>query len=175
MKEAVITCTLCIISSSLFCFQQNFFFSLCKPAVLSLNYNAFLDAFLSQLQIMGVMEGIPIHVSFSSIKRISLKIPFLPCVPSAFSAPPPWQMSSNAQVVVKLPLFSKWNLTILKLLQLLICVLLRRGRLHWAVWSGLVTEEQMLSGGGEGATEEWGNLSTLVKMKDTLPLRLTQR
>lgn len=30
------------------------------------------------------MEGIPIPVSFSAREGISLEIPFLPCVPSAF-------------------------------------------------------------------------------------------
>lgn len=44
MKETVITCTLCIISSSLFCFQWKFLFSL-SHCRLPLNYNAHLDVF----------------------------------------------------------------------------------------------------------------------------------
>lgn len=125
---------------------------------------------------MGVMKGIPIHVSFCASEGISLEI--LLCVLSAFSAPPSWQMCGNGRVVAKLLLFSKWNLTIPRLLALQMCML-RWGRLHRAAWSGLVTEGQMLSGGGEWVCEErgeWGNLfvGTWVKWKpvSVLPFEL---
>lgn len=68
---------------------------------------------------MGVMEGIPIHVSFSASAGFPWRyLFFLPCVPSMFRHLPSWQMCGNGRVVVKLPLFSKWNLTIVRLLAL---------------------------------------------------------
>ena len=167
MKETVITWTLCIISSSLFYFQWKFFFSL-SHCRLPLMY------YISAANYGSNGRCSNSRLIFCWWRDFPGETFFLPCVSSACSAPPSWQLCGNGRVVVKLPLFSKWNLTMLRLLALQMCVL-RWDRLHWAVWSGLVTEGQMLSGGGERVHERGKSegiffwVGTWVKWK---PLRL---
>ena len=62
--------------------SETFFFF--KPLLASLNYNDLLDVFFSICKLGGVMEGIPIHVSFSASEGISPEILSLSCVPSVF-------------------------------------------------------------------------------------------
>lgn len=173
MKERIITCTLCIISCSLLCFQPNYFF-----------FFSLSPSLLASLWIIMpfLMHFIPAANYGTNGIYSKSRLVFLPrrdfpplCVPYVFSAPPSWQMSFDAQVVVKLSLFSRRNPT--RLSRLLICMCSDetgcavRFEVGSSRWDRCCVEE----GSERRVRESFFSFWHLSKMKGALSVLLMQR
>lgn len=101
---------------------------------------------------------------FLPVKGFPRRYLFSPsCVPSPFFGTSPLDKCVvMGRVVVKIAIIFKMESDHAEAFSSSHVCVLRWDGLRWAVWSGLVTEGQMLSGGGERVhekREEWRNLS----------------